>query len=224
MNPWLECVELGHGRSVLYEGRDGSTHRGEGEIDRSEAVIAHPAEALHASVREAWDSPDADLAERLRRLRTHGGARQYHHEEIGTNSRLDTLQAAVLLKKLVHLERWSAARREHAEVYSAALRGLDGVEPPAVDPANEHIYHQYTVRAARRDELKQHLADRGIGSAVYYPKALHLQPCFAPLGYEAGSLPQAERACGEVLSLPVYPELATEQRDAVIDATTEFYR
>ncbi len=167
---------------------------------------------------------DADLAERLRRLRTHGGAQQYHHEEIGTNSRLDTLQAAVLLTKLAHLERWSAARREHAEIYSAALRGLDGVEPPAVDHQNEHIYHQYTIRAARRDELKQHLADRGVGSAVYYPKALHLQPCFAPLGYEAGSLPQAERACGEVLSLPVYPELAPEQRDAVIDAMTEFYR
>ncbi len=167
---------------------------------------------------------DEALAERLRRLRTHGGAKQYHHDEIGTNSRLDTLQAAVLLKKLAHLERWSAARRGHAETYTEALRGLDGVEPPAVDPANEHIYHQYTIRAARRDALKRHLADRGIGSAIYYPKALHLQPCFAQLGYEEGSLPQAERACGEVLALPVYPELAPEQRDAVIDAITEFYR
>jgi dTDP-4-amino-4,6-dideoxygalactose transaminase len=167
---------------------------------------------------------DEALAERLRRLRTHGGAKQYHHDEIGTNSRLDALQAAVLLKKLAHLEAWSAARRKNAEAYSEVLRGLDGVEPPAVDPANEHIYHQYTIRAERRDELKRHLADRGIGSAVYYPKALHLQPCFAPLGYETGSLPEAERACNEVLSLPVYPELASGQRDAVIEAITEFYR
>jgi dTDP-4-amino-4,6-dideoxygalactose transaminase len=167
---------------------------------------------------------DEDLAERLRRLRTHGGAKQYHHDEIGTNSRLDTLQAAVLLKKLVHLEAWSAARRKNAEAYTEALSGLDGVVPPVVDPANEHIYHQYTIRAGRRDELKRHLADRGIGSAVYYPKALHLQPCFASLGYDEGSLPEAERACGEVLSLPVYPELASAQRDVVIDAITEFYR
>jgi dTDP-4-amino-4,6-dideoxygalactose transaminase len=167
---------------------------------------------------------DEDLAERMRRLRTHGGAKQYHHDEVGTNSRLDTLQAAVLLTKLAHLPAWSAARRENAEAYTEALSGVDGVVPPAVDPANEHIYHQYTIRAARRDELKQHLGEQGIGSAVYYPKALHRQPCFAPLGYAEGSLPEAERACDEVLSLPVYPELAPEQRDAVIDAITEFYR
>lgn len=165
---------------------------------------------------------DERLATRLRRLRTHGGAKQYHHEEIGTNSRLDTLQAAVLLAKLPHLAAWSEARRRHAAAYTEALTGVEGVTPPVVDPANEHIYHQYTIRASRRDELQAHLTRRGIGCAVYYPSPLHLQACFAPLGYRAGQLPEAERASREVLSLPVYPELTADQRDAVIDAIREF--
>ncbi|UCF42112.1 MAG: DegT/DnrJ/EryC1/StrS family aminotransferase [Gemmatimonadota bacterium] len=196
-----------------------------GELGRTGTLSFFPSKNLGA-----WGdggmivTQDEPLAERLRRLRTHGGAKQYHHDEIGTNSRLDTLQAAVLLTKLAHLAEWSAARRRNAEAYTEALSDVDGVVPPAVDPANEHIYHQYTIRAARRDELKGHLTERGIGCAVYYPKALHLQPCFASLGYAAGSLPEAERACDEALSLPVYPELERGQRDAVIAAITEFYR
>jgi dTDP-4-amino-4,6-dideoxygalactose transaminase len=167
---------------------------------------------------------DEALAERLRRLRTHGGAKQYHHDEIGTNSRLDTLQAAVLLTKLAHLEEWSSRRRHRAAYYSDAFADLDEVVPPVTDPANEHIFHQYTIRAPRRDELKQHLLDSGIGCAVYYPKALHLQPCFSALGYGEGAFPESERACAEVLSLPVYPELPREQQDAVIETIGEFYR
>lgn len=166
---------------------------------------------------------DADLAERLRKLRAHGGARQYYHEEIGTNSRLDTIQAAVLLVKLGHLADWSAARRAHAAAYTEALRDVEQVQPPVVDEANEHIFHQYTIRAERRDELRTHLIERGIGCAVYYPQPLHLQPCFAPLGYREGHLVEAERASTEVLSLPVYPELAASQREEVIDAIREFY-
>jgi dTDP-4-amino-4,6-dideoxygalactose transaminase len=166
---------------------------------------------------------DPDVAQRLRLLRLHGGAKQYHHEEVGTNSRLDTLQAAVLLAKLSHLSSWNAARRDHAAAYDEAFAGLDGVTPPPVDPNNEHVYHQYTVRAARRDELKQHLAARGIGCAVYYPKPLHLQPCFADLGYGVGAFPRAERAAQEVLSLPVYPELREEQLEAVVNSIREFY-
>lgn len=167
---------------------------------------------------------DEQVATRLRKLRTHGGAKQYHHEEIGTNSRLDTLQAAVLLAKLPHLAEWSDARRRHAAAYTEALAGVEGVTPPVVDPANEHVYHQYTIRASRRDKLKTHLTRRGIGCAVYYPSPLHLQACFAPLGYRAGQLPEAERASREVLSLPVYPELTVDQRDEVIDAIREFAR
>ena len=167
---------------------------------------------------------DDRLAERLRKLRLHGGAKQYHHDEVGTNSRLDTLQAAVLVAKLPHLAEWSGRRRQHAAYYSKALAGLSAVTPPPVDPANEHIFHQYTLRVERRDELQAHLKAQGIGSAVYYPVPLHLQPCFAHLGYRAGRLPVAERAAHEVISLPIYPELSTAQLDAVVGAIRGFYQ
>jgi dTDP-4-amino-4,6-dideoxygalactose transaminase len=167
---------------------------------------------------------DAKLAERLRRLRLHGGAKQYHHDEVGTNSRLDTLQAAVLLAKLPRLAGWSAARRERAARYIAAFAGLPGVTAPVTDPANEPIFHQFTIRAERRDELLTHLRANGIGCAVYYPLGLHLQPCFAHLGYRPGSLPATEEAMRTVISLPVYPELTDEQQDGVIAAVRGFYR
>ncbi len=166
---------------------------------------------------------DDALAGRLRLLRAHGGAKQYHHDEIGINSRLDTMQAAVLLTKARHLAEWAACRRAHAGEYDEALAQLDGVVVPAVDPANEHVYHQYTIRAQRRDGLKQHLVDQEIGCAVYYPKALHLQPCFAHLGFGEGAFPMAEQATREVLSLPVYPELTSIQREQVVDAVRGFY-
>lgn len=164
------------------------------------------------------------LAGRLRRLRVHGGAKQYHHDEVGFNSRLDTLQAAVLLAKLPHLAGWSSARRERAARYDAGFRSVPAVTPPAVDPANEHIFHQYTLRAERRDGLLVHLKAQGIGCAVYYPVPLHLQPCFAPLGYRRGSLPVTEAVMDEVISLPIYPELTDAQQDRVIAAVTDFYR
>jgi dTDP-4-amino-4,6-dideoxygalactose transaminase len=166
---------------------------------------------------------DEALGARLRKLRLHGGAKQYHHEEVGTNSRLDTLQAAVLLVKLQYLTRWNAARRARAARYDHAFTGHPAVCPPRVDPANEHVYHQYTIRAERRDELAAHLKGRGIGHAVYYPVGLHLQPCFASLGYRKGSLPATEAAMASVLSLPIYPELTDAQQDAVIAAVREFY-
>jgi dTDP-4-amino-4,6-dideoxygalactose transaminase len=167
---------------------------------------------------------DGALAERLRRLRTHGGAKQYHHDEVGYNSRLDTLQAAVLLAKLPHLADWTAARQRVARNYAEAFAGNPAVCPPKVDPVNEHIFHQYTIRVEHRDELMAHLRTRQIGCAVYYPLGLHLQPCFARLGYRSGSLPVTEAATGSVLSLPIYPELAPVQQEAVVDAVREFYR
>jgi dTDP-4-amino-4,6-dideoxygalactose transaminase len=166
---------------------------------------------------------DTKLAARLRLLRTHGGAKQYHHDEIGTNSRLDTLQAAVLLAKAKHLADWAEGRRSQAAAYQATLGEIDGVTPPKVDEVNEHVYHQYTIRSDRRDDLKKHLLEQGIGCAVYYPTPLHVQPCFEELGYRKGSLPVAERASSEVLSLPVYPELTPSQRDAVVNAIRGFY-
>ncbi|NUQ20133.1 MAG: DegT/DnrJ/EryC1/StrS family aminotransferase [Gemmatimonadaceae bacterium] len=166
---------------------------------------------------------DQAIAERLMRLRVHGGAKQYFHDEVGYNSRLDALQAAVLQAKLPHLAQWSAKRREHARFYDDAFRNLDGVVTPYVDPKNESIYNQYTIRAKRRDELQAFLKEKGIGSSIYYPLPLHLQPCFAYLGYKKGQCPVAEQAATEVLSLPVFPELTQSQLDEVVGAVRAFY-
>lgn len=164
------------------------------------------------------------LADRLGKLRLHGGSRQYHHDEVGTNSRMDTLQAAVLLAKLPYLAGWTDARRNNATRYTAAFTGHSDICPPRVDPANYHIFHQYTIQVPRRDDLQGHLKAKGIGHAVYYPLALHLQPCFSHLGYQVGSLPVTEAATRSVLSLPIYPELKPEQQDAVIETVGSFYR
>jgi dTDP-4-amino-4,6-dideoxygalactose transaminase len=166
---------------------------------------------------------DEALAARLRRLRVHGGAKQYFHDEVGYNSRLDALQAAVLRAKLPHLAGWSAKRRENARFYDAALGGIRHVRTPVIDPNNESIFNQYTVRVERRDELQGYLKAREIGTAIYYPLPLHLQPCFSYLGYRHGSCPEAERAAGEVISLPIYPELAHGQLEEVAGAIRTFY-
>ena len=146
---------------------------------------------------------DQPIAERLMRLRVHGGAKQYFHDEVGYNSRLDALQAAVLKTKLPHLAGWSAT--------------------PYVDPNNESIYNQYTIRSDRRDALQAFLKERGIGSSIYYPLPLHLQPCFSYLGYRKGQCPVSEKAAEEVLSLPVFPELTQGQLDEVVSAVRAFY-
>jgi dTDP-4-amino-4,6-dideoxygalactose transaminase len=163
------------------------------------------------------------LALRLSKLRVHGGLKTYFHEEVGFNSRLDALQAAVLRAKLPHLAAWSAARRRNAAFYDAAFADLADVRTPLVDPANESIYNQYTIRAERRDELQAFLKERGIGTSIYYPLPLHLQPCFAYLGYKAGAFPETERAASEVLSLPIYPELTQSQLDEVVSTVRAFY-
>lgn len=167
---------------------------------------------------------DAALAERLRKLRVHGGVQMYHHEMVGTNSRLDALQAAVLSAKLPHLDRWTRARQANAAAYDGVLSSYPALTTPGALPHNEHVYNQYTVRVTdgRRDALREFLTDRGIGSGVYYPVPLHLQACFASLGYSAGDLPASEQAAAEVLSLPVFPELSEEERDEVVRAIGEF--
>lgn len=166
---------------------------------------------------------DDAIAARLRTLRVHGGAREYHHDEVGYNSRLDTLQAAVLLAKLPFLEGWSAARRAHAEYYNQALADVPEVRTPYVAPENESIFNQYTIRAERRDELQAALAAKKIGSKIYYPVPLHLQPCFAYLEYREGQFPESERAAREVLSLPIYPELTEAQLEETALAIRAFY-
>ena len=169
---------------------------------------------------------DDGIAERLRRLRVHGGAKQYYHDEVGYNSRLDALQAAVLSAKLPHLAGWSAKRRDNAAYYDAAFADLAAkgdVVTPFVGPENESIFNQYTIRVPRRDALQAFLKDRVIGTSIYYPLPLHLQPCFAYLGYREGQCPESERASREVLSLPIFPELTRAQLDEVIAGVREFF-
>jgi dTDP-4-amino-4,6-dideoxygalactose transaminase len=172
---------------------------------------------------------DADLAERLRLLRVHGGQQMYHHRWVGWNSRLDALQAAVLRVKLPHLDGWSEGRAANAARYDAWLRESGLVEAghvtlPVRAPGRRHIFNQYTLRVERRDELREHLKAEGIGHSVYYPVPLHLQDCFRELGYEKGDFPVAEKACAEVVSLPVYPELTREQQERVVSAVAGFYK
>ena len=166
---------------------------------------------------------DEALAARLKRLRMHGGAKMYFHDEVGYNSRLDALQAAVLQAKLPHLQAWSAKRRSNAAYYDKALADVSEIRTPVVAPQNESIFNQYTIRVDRRDDLQAFLKGRGIGTAIYYPLPLHLQPCFAYLGYKEGACPESEKAAKEVLSLPIYPELTTAQLDEVIEGVRAFY-
>lgn len=149
---------------------------------------------------------DDALAEKCRLLRVHGSGHQYHHKYIGGMFRMAAIQAAVLEIKLRYLEGWHDARRRNAALYDQLLGGSQ-VVTPFIAPGNHSIYNQYVIRVRNRDAVKQALADRGIGSAIYYPIPLHLQECFADLGYRAGDLPESERACEEVLALPIYPEL-----------------
>ncbi len=166
---------------------------------------------------------DAELAEKVAKLRVHGGRQMYHHEMVGTNSRLDALQAAVLRVKLSHLDEWTAVRRENACRYEGMLAGVSGIRPPVVAEGAFHVYNQYTVRAERRDELRSWLAEREIGSGVYYPVPLHLQACFASLGGRKGDLPVSEALCEEVLSLPIFPEVGEDRQERVTEAVRAFY-
>jgi dTDP-4-amino-4,6-dideoxygalactose transaminase len=153
---------------------------------------------------------DDAFAEVCRLMRVHGSGHQYHHKYIGGMFRLAAVQAAVLNVKLKYLETWHEARRKHAAIYDKAFAGSK-VTAPSIEEGNWSIYNQYVVRVANRDAVKKALADKGIGSGVYYPMSLHEQECFNYLGYKTGDFPESERACKEVLALPVYPELAEEQ-------------
>jgi dTDP-4-amino-4,6-dideoxygalactose transaminase len=160
----------------------------------------------------------------LRSLRNHGQTAKYLSSEPGWNSRLDEIQAAILRVKLRHLADWQRARRSNAAEYNRLLERVPGVMPPHETEGCEHVYHQYTIRCERRDALQEHLAAQEIGSTVYYPHPLHLQPLYAPSGHKAGDFPHAERAAKEVLSLPMYPELRKDQIARVVEAIAEFVK
>ncbi|TAH36787.1 MAG: DegT/DnrJ/EryC1/StrS family aminotransferase [Planctomycetota bacterium] len=170
-------------------------------------------------------TPDAAVAARVRALREHGGARTYFHDEVGYNFRMDALQAAALLERLPHLLEWNAARVVSARHYRDLIRehGLeDVVTAPQIVPG--HVFHQYVVRVRQRDALRASLSAAGIGTAVYYPLPLHLQPCFAPLGGRPGDLPEAERASQEVLALPIHPGVTPQQRQEVVAGIAAHFR
>ena len=169
---------------------------------------------------------DDDIAARLRRLRTHGGANEYEHEEVGINSRLDELQAAVLNVKFPRLDKWSDDRAHKAELYTKLLHDADVRFPlvtPEVRADGRHIFHQFVIRVpGNRDALMEHLKAHDVGSKVYYPIPLHLQKCFEYLGYGNGDLPEAEAAAEETFALPCYPELTEEQQVYVVDTIKRF--
>jgi len=162
------------------------------------------------------------LADRVRTLRDHGQKPRYFYKVIGGNFRLDGIQGAVLNVKLKYLDEWNDKRRQNAALYESLFTGSP-VGTPVIDPGNVSIYHQYTVTVPQRDELQKYLADNDIGSAVFYPKPLHLQDCFEQLGYKEGDMPVTERLCKEVLSLPVYPELSREEIEYVAGTVLKFY-
>jgi len=164
----------------------------------------------------------AELAARVRTLRNHGQAAKYLSSEPGWNSRLDEIQAAILRVKLRHLSNWQRARRSHAAEYNRLFSQIPGVMPPLAPESFEHVYHQYTIRIEQRDALQKFLNERKIGSTVYYPYPLHLQPLYASLGHQAGDFPHAERAAQQVLSLPMYPELRKEQIARVAENINTF--
>jgi dTDP-4-amino-4,6-dideoxygalactose transaminase len=183
-----------------------------------------------------------DLATHMRRLRNHGSSRRYHHEELGWNSRLDSIQAAVLRVKLRHVEEWNAQRRQRAAMYEklfveaglappssgrsgseSAIKDDFPVSLPRKDSRAEHVFHQYVIRARRRDELREFLASRGVGTEIYYPIPLHLQTCFSYLGYRKGDFPESERAAEEVLAIPMFPELSEGEQRWVVKNFVEFY-
>jgi len=178
-------------------------------------------------------SNSADLAEFARALRQHGMRTRYYHDEIGWNARLDGFQAAVLSVKLKYIESWNSARRAVAKRYHVLFRAAGlaetgtyprhGVVLPKEVPGSRHVWHQYVIRSARRDQLREFLASRKIGSEIYYPVPLHLQDALRPLGYGEGDFPEAERAAREVLALPIFPELREDEQRTVVEAIAEFF-
>jgi dTDP-4-amino-4,6-dideoxygalactose transaminase len=169
---------------------------------------------------------DGSLAQRVRKLRVHGGATEYQHDELGINSRLDAMQAAVLSVKLDYLEEWSEARRAKAARYDQLIAETEfafELQPPFVRPEARHIFHQYVIRVPQhRDALMKHLSENGVGNKIYYPVPLHLQQCFAYLNLHSGQFPEAERAANETVALPCFPELTADQQQYVVSVLAHF--
>jgi dTDP-4-amino-4,6-dideoxygalactose transaminase len=206
--------------------------RGAGSMGQAAAFSFYPSKNLSAYGDAGLVTVSGkETAEHVRRLRNHGSPRRYYHDELGANCRMDDIQAAVLRVKLPHLAKWNVERQERAAGYDrlfaeAGLLSPENSAPirrPHRDRNARHIFHQYVIRATRRDDLRAFLAERKIGSEIYYPVPLHLQVCFNYLGYAAGDLPEAERAAQEVLALPMFPELTEPEQRWVVESIAEFY-
>ena len=224
LDPLVELAER-RGLWVLEDAAQaiGARHRGRpaGAIGDAGIYSFFPAKNLGAlGDAGAVVTGDDALADRIRALRQHGGARRYEHDEVGGNFRLDALQAAFLSVKLPHLAGWEEGRRRVAGRYRAGLGDVGGLELPEERAGRRHVFNQHVVRVGggRRDALRGALADAGVASAIYYPRPLHLQPCFAGLGLREGDLPEAERAARETLAIPVDPLLSADDQDRVIAA------
>lgn len=167
-----------------------------------------------------------DLAEKSRVIRVHGSKPKYYHHVLGYNSRLDEMQAAILNVKFPHLDKWSEQRRACAAIYTELLNEKlsDVIQTPVEVEGNHHVFHQYTLRVPKRDELQTYLKEQGVASMIYYPLPLHVQPVFENLGYKEGDLPETDKAAKEAISLPMYPELKREDQEFVVEKIIEFYK
>ncbi len=204
-----------------------------GALGDAAAFSFYPTKNLSAAGDAGMVTTNSDaLAERLRMLRQHGMRRRYHHDEVGWNARMDGFQGAILSVKLKYIDQWNharraVARRYHALFHAAGLvesgtRPIHGVILPHEVPGSHHVWHQYVIRTSRRNELRAFLADRQIGSEIYYPAPLHMQEALKGLGYGEGSFPEAERAAREVLALPIFPELREDEQQTVVRAIADF--
>ncbi len=231
MDPILEVASR-HGIAVIEDAAQaiGASYRGKdvGGLGKIGCFSFFPTKNLGgAGDGGLITTNDEVVADRLRMLRVHGSRSKYEYELLGINSRLDAIQAAILRVKLRHLDQWTAGRQRNAAVYFRLFAdlGLDEcVALPTIPGGSVHVYNQFTIRVQRRDELREHLSQRGIATEIYYPYPLHLQPAFAALGYRPGSCPNAELACREVLSLPIYSELESGELQRVVESIAEFLR
>ena len=212
-----------------YKPEAGSEGRRAGQIGDLGCFSFYPTKNLGAfgdAGMVVTDHPD--FAEKVKLLRVHGSQPKYFHQWIGINSRLDTMQAAILLVKFKYLETWTLERQKKAERYQFLFRDVlssaYGLKLPTIQYQNRHIFHQYVIRVPERDQLKKFLSEGGIGTDIYYPLPLHLQECFSFLKYRRGDLPNSEKASEEVLALPIYPELMEDQQVAVVERIKAFYK
>lgn len=221
MDPIMEVAERHH-LPVIEDAAQsiGATYKGRkaGSIGTMGCLSFFPSKNLGGAGDGGMVlTQDAKLAEKIRILRVHGSKPKYVHQVLGCNSRLDSIQAATLSVKLPYLDQWSRKREENALFYNKYLGHLDQIVVPYIESYNQSIYNQYVIRAPRRDKLLDHLKGKEIGSEIYYPIPLHLQACFKDLGYRQGDFPESEKASGETVALPIYPELTMDQKSYVVE-------